>query len=68
MGGEVSFNNLEKTWDCPCHGSRFDLDGNVLGGPAKLPLEKIVAPEKKSAAPRVRPGLKNKPEKKRKIS
>ncbi len=27
------FNNEEKTWDCPCHGSRFDLDGNIIEGP-----------------------------------
>ncbi|MBU6376526.1 MAG: Rieske 2Fe-2S domain-containing protein, partial [Bdellovibrionales bacterium] len=51
MGGEVSFNNLEKTWDCSCHGSRFDLDGNVLCGPAKLPLEQISPTEKAASTP-----------------
>lgn len=29
------FNQEEKTWDCPCHGSRFDLDGNVIESPSK---------------------------------
>lgn len=29
------FNEVEKTWDCPCHSSRFDLDGNCIKGPSK---------------------------------
>lgn len=28
------FNEIEKTWDCPCHGSRFDIDGKSLEGPS----------------------------------
>lgn len=35
----VAFNKAETSWDCPCHGSRFDKDGKVLDGPACLPLE-----------------------------
>jgi glycine/D-amino acid oxidase-like deaminating enzyme/nitrite reductase/ring-hydroxylating ferredoxin subunit len=40
MGCLVAFNNAERTWDCPCHGSRFDVDGHVLHGPAVKPLRK----------------------------
>jgi glycine/D-amino acid oxidase-like deaminating enzyme/nitrite reductase/ring-hydroxylating ferredoxin subunit len=40
MGCIVHFNNAEKSWDCPCHGSRFGVDGIVLEGPAYLDLEK----------------------------
>ena len=40
MKCHLVFNSYEKTWDCPCHGSRFDLDGNVICGPAKENLLK----------------------------
>lgn len=39
LGCIVSWNRLEKTWDCPCHGSSFDPYGRVLNGPANSDLE-----------------------------
>ncbi len=45
MGCVVSFNNAERSWDCPCHGSRFETDGTVLHGPAVKPLERQDVPE-----------------------
>lgn len=40
MGCEVRWNTAELTWDCPCHGSRFELDGTVIEGPATRDLER----------------------------
>ncbi|SKB79066.1 FAD-dependent oxidoreductase [Dyadobacter psychrophilus] len=37
----VHWNNSEKSWDCPCHGARFDPDGVVVTGPARADLEKV---------------------------
>ncbi|PIQ21024.1 MAG: FAD-dependent oxidoreductase [Cytophagales bacterium CG18_big_fil_WC_8_21_14_2_50_42_9] len=41
MGCIVSWNEVENSWDCPCHGSRFDKHGEVMNGPALKGLEKL---------------------------
>lgn len=41
LGCHVHFNDAERTWDCPCHGSRFDTKGTVLNGPAARGLERV---------------------------
>jgi Rieske Fe-S protein len=37
----VVWNNAEKTWDCPCHGARYAMDGRLLNGPSIKGLSKV---------------------------
>jgi glycine/D-amino acid oxidase-like deaminating enzyme/nitrite reductase/ring-hydroxylating ferredoxin subunit len=41
LGCDVAWNSAETSWDCPCHGSRFSIEGDVLNGPAVQPLAKV---------------------------
>lgn len=41
MGCGLIFNEVEKTWDCPCHASRFNIDGKVIKGPSNYDISCI---------------------------
>ncbi|MBI5106660.1 MAG: FAD-dependent oxidoreductase [Solirubrobacterales bacterium] len=51
LGCRTLWNAAEETWDCPCHGSRFAVDGSVLQGPAvrPIPAEQLKTPDRGSS-------------------
>ncbi|MBL7557932.1 MAG: FAD-dependent oxidoreductase [Bdellovibrionaceae bacterium] len=57
LGGVVSWNTVEKSWDCPCHGSRFDCHGKVIEGPAVSDLKSVDYVEPAVLTERVSPVL-----------
>lgn len=46
LGCELQWNDAENSWDCPCHGSRFTINGDIIEGPAMRELEKIEGHQK----------------------
>lgn len=51
LGGTLKWNEAEGTWDCNCHGSRFDQKGTVLNGPAtkNIPMKPVAIPQPREA-------------------
>lgn len=65
LAGIVQWNTVEKSWDCPCHGSRFDCHGRVIEGPAfqdLRPHEELTEPPLTEVEVRARPLLTPSPE------
>ena len=56
MACYVHWNGAERSWDCPCHGSRFDTAGRVIHGPAVTALAPRELPEEREEAPASYPG------------
>jgi glycine/D-amino acid oxidase-like deaminating enzyme/nitrite reductase/ring-hydroxylating ferredoxin subunit len=56
LGCVVHWNSAERSWDCPCHGSRFSTDGEVLHGPAVSSLEAVTLDTPVSAAASAKSG------------
>jgi glycine/D-amino acid oxidase-like deaminating enzyme/nitrite reductase/ring-hydroxylating ferredoxin subunit len=50
LGCIVGWNTLESTWDCPCHGSRYDAYGHVIQGPANSDLAEVDSAEEETAS------------------